>query len=98
MSPSCSIVGVHRPNKRQGSGVEKLVYRRVLARVAALNDGAARVAHLLGVSSTLVTRWIEGRVPMPVDIFLKCVDLLHHEVNHRRVPPPSRKPDLRRHR
>ena len=93
MSPAYTNQG-----KRQGLGVARLVYRRVLAQVAALKGGAQRLADLLGVSSTLVTRWIEGRVPVPVDIFLKCVDLLNQPVDHRRVPLPSRKPDLRRHR
>jgi hypothetical protein len=56
--------------------VENEGYRRVVARVAILGGGIERLAVLLGVSSSLVTRWIEGLAPIPPDMFLRCVDLL----------------------
>lgn len=64
-----------------GVGVENESYRRVLARVAILEGGIERLAVHLGVSSSLVTQWIEGLTPIPPDIFLRCVDLLleHHQ-------------------
>ena len=75
----------------------RLAYRRVLARVAAVEGSVEQLAARLDVSSTLVTRWIEGRVPVPVEIFLKCVDLLTHPgADPGRVPPESAKGDPRR--
>lgn len=61
--------------------MENESYRRVLARVAILEGGIERLAVHLGVSSSLVTQWIEGLTPIPPDIFLRCVDLLleHHQ-------------------
>jgi hypothetical protein len=56
--------------------VEKLAYRRVLARVAVLQGGAERLAVRLGVPSSLVIRWLEGLAPIPDDELLRCVDLL----------------------
>jgi hypothetical protein len=61
--------------------VENEAYRRVVARVAVLEGGIERLAVLLGVSSSLVTRWIEGLAPIPADKFLRCVDyLLDHNL------------------
>jgi hypothetical protein len=61
--------------------VENEAYRRVVARVAILEGGIERLAVLLGVSSSLVTRWIQGLAPIPADISLRCVDyLLDHTV------------------
>jgi hypothetical protein len=76
------------------------VYRRVLARVATVEGGVERLGHLFGVSSTLVTRWIDGRVPVPINIFLKCVDHLQNQYPHHKgcVPPQSMKPEVRRYR
>lgn len=64
--------------------MEKLAYRRVVARVALLQGGVERLAGRLDVSSSLVTRWVEGLAPIPPDVFLRCVDLLlEHQL------PPS---------
>jgi hypothetical protein len=80
--------------------VTGIVYRRVLARVAAVEGGAERLARLLGVSSTLVTRWINGQVPVPINIFLKCVDRLQNQyrLNNGRVPPQPMNREVRRYR
>jgi hypothetical protein len=73
--------------------VTGFVYRRVLARVATVEGGVERLGRLLGVSSTLVTRWIDGQVPVPICIFLKCVDYLQDQypyyINSGRLPPQS---------
>jgi hypothetical protein len=74
----------HRPREVQGRLVENEAHRSVVARVAILEEGIERLAVLLGVSSSLVTRWIEGLAPIPPDIFLRCVDLL---LEHN--PPPE---------
>lgn len=57
--------------------------RRVVARVVVLEGGIERLAVLLGVSSGLLKRWIEGLAPIPADKFLRCVDYLldHHLPN-----------------
>jgi hypothetical protein len=69
--------------------VARVVYRRVVARAAAVVGGVEQLALLLDVSSSLVTRWIEGRAPVPVEIFLKCVDHLqnYYRANLGVVPP-----------
>lgn len=56
--------------------MENEARRRVVARVALLEGGIERFAVLMGVSSGLVTRWIEGLAPIPADAFLRCVDYL----------------------
>jgi DNA-binding transcriptional regulator YdaS (Cro superfamily) len=61
---------------QKGWGVDRVVHRRVLARAAILEGGAERLAVLLGVSSGLVARWIEGREPVPRDVFMRCVGYL----------------------
>jgi hypothetical protein len=56
--------------------VDRLIHRRVVARLARLEGGDERLAVLLGVSSGLVARWIEGLAPVPTHVFLRCVDYL----------------------
>lgn len=59
-----------------GGGVEQQAYRRIVARVALLEGGTERLAVLLGVSSGLVSQWIQGLAPLPPDMLLRCVDYL----------------------
>jgi hypothetical protein len=76
--------------------VEKEADRRLMARAAVL-ESTQRLAVLLGVSSDLVTRWIEGLEPIPLDKLLHCVDLvlehidllLEHKHNQRPNEPIS---------
>jgi DNA-binding transcriptional regulator YdaS (Cro superfamily) len=57
---------------QKGWGVDRVIHRRVVARTAILEGGAERLAVLLGVSSDCVARWIEGREPVPGDVFMRC--------------------------
>lgn len=62
-------------------GVDRVAYQRVLARVAILESGVERLGVLVGVSGSLVARWIQGEAPVPHDVFLRCVHvLLDHEI------------------
>ncbi len=56
-------------------------YRPLLARVVLLEGSAERLAVFLGVPSGLVTRWVEGSVPVPPNVFLRCCNYLaaHNE-------------------
>ena len=56
--------------------MEQQTFRLAIVRVALLEGGTERLAVLLGVSSGLVTRWIEGLAPVPPAIFLRCCDYL----------------------
>lgn len=70
--------------------MEKLAYRRIVARVVILQGGVERLAVLLGVSSSLVTHWVEGRAPIAPDVFLRCVDLLlEHQLPPSGPPRPT---------
>jgi hypothetical protein len=57
------------------------LYTRVLVRVAHLLGGADALATRLEVSHTHLQLWIQGRAPVPTDVFLRCVDYLleHHQ-------------------
>jgi hypothetical protein len=57
------------------------LYWRVLVRAAHLLGGADALATRLEVPHTHLQLWIQGRAPVPTDVFLRCVDYLleHHQ-------------------
>lgn len=52
------------------------VYTRTLSHAARIAGGEAQLAALLGASPTQLAEWLCGAEHVPVDIFLKAVDLL----------------------
>jgi hypothetical protein len=52
------------------------VYLRALQRAAELAGGPAALAVRLNMPVTRIERWLEGREPVPVPVFLETVDLL----------------------
>jgi hypothetical protein len=61
------------------------LYWRVLVRVAYLIGGVDALAAFLKVPYTHLKLWIwiEGRAPVPKDVFLRCVDyLLDHRQSY----------------
>jgi hypothetical protein len=52
------------------------VYTRVLHRACEKAGGVEHLAHRLGISASLLERWLEGRELPPSSIFLQCVDLV----------------------
>jgi hypothetical protein len=52
------------------------VYTRTLSHAVRIAGGDERLAFLLGASSTQLAEWLCGAEQIPVDVFLKAVDLL----------------------
>lgn len=52
------------------------VHTRVLHRACQLLGGVEALAKYLGVSRTLLHRWLEGEEEAPATIFLRAVDLI----------------------
>ena len=71
-------------------GVEQQAYRRLVARVVLFEGGTERLAIRLGVSTDLVSQWIQGVAPIPPDMFLRCVHyLLDHQLPSDPAIPPA---------
>ena len=84
--------GVTPTRETCGVGVEKQAYRRIVARVALFEGGTERLAILLGVSSGLISQWIQGVAPIPPDMFFRCVDyLLDHQLPRDPATPAAAK-------
>jgi hypothetical protein len=65
--------------------------QQVLAKVVA-KLGVERTAQVLGVSPTLVQRFLEGFAPVPDQLLLKAVDALEAPQEVPAVLPDSPKP------
>jgi hypothetical protein len=52
------------------------VYRVTLERAATLVRDEHELALLLKVTPSHLELWLQGRVPPPVDVFLRAVDLI----------------------
>jgi hypothetical protein len=66
------------------------IYTRTLARAAQAQGSTQSLASLLHVPESTLLRWMSGRAQMPLQAFLKLIELLvEHERNGREAAPPA---------
>lgn len=53
------------------------VHARTVRRAADVVGGAAVLAGHLEVREEFITKWMEDRLPVPQEIFLRCVDIVN---------------------
>jgi hypothetical protein len=74
------------------------VHARTVQRAAEIVGGIELLAGQLDVSDESLKKWLEGELPIPQDIFLRCVDIVNaHQLDeisgtHPSVPPGPGKP------
>jgi hypothetical protein len=74
------------------------VHARTVQRAAQIVGGIALLAGQLDVRDENLKKWLEGSLPVPEEIFLRCVDIVSarelHEISgtHPSVPPGPGKP------
>jgi hypothetical protein len=70
--------------------VADTIHTRILARAAEAEGGKQALAHLLRVPENTLERWMSGRAQMPLQAFLKLLEILtQHEARGHLVAPSS---------
>jgi hypothetical protein len=61
------LVGIRDPDRLRSE---------VLRRASEITGGQSKLQRILGVSAVSFSVWISGAQPVPLDVFLKTVDII----------------------